>query len=130
MREDTALTFVFRRPVFPVLVDVNGHVLVARTGPALLRKLVPFDLVPRNSFNAVDAAGEGWGGDIVEDGIIVSPLVWKKTWTKLELIRLCNGRKNRPSHEEPYPETSLSSKKLTKVIADLAHRISEAERRK
>ena len=57
-------------------------------------------------------------------------MVLKKTWTKLELIRLCNGRRNRPPDEEPYSEKSLSSKKLTKVIADLMRRILEAEQRR
>ncbi len=56
-------------------------------------------------------------------------LVGKKIWTKLELIRLCNGRRNRPPDEEPYPETSLGSKKLSRSISDLARRLLEAEQR-
>ena len=59
----------------------------------------------------------------------MSPLVLEEAWTKLELIRLCNGRRNRPPDEEPYPETSLGSKKLSRIISDLARRLLEAERR-
>ena len=129
MSNDKTLSFAFRKPVLPILVDVNGHVIVAESNRALLQKLVALDPTTDNDFDAVDAAGEGWGVHIIEEGIVVSPLVWKKTWTKLELIRLCNGRRNRPPDEKPYPETSLGSKKLSRIISDLARRLLEAERR-
>ena len=129
MNNDKTLSFAFRKPVLPILVDVNGHVIVAESGRALLQKLVTLDPTPGNDFYAVDAAGEGWSVHMFEESIVVSPLVWKKTWTKLELIRLCNERRNRPLDEKPYPETSLGSKKLSRIISDLARRLLEAERR-
>ena len=130
MSNDKTLSFAFRKPVLPILVDVNGHVIVAESDRALLQKLVTLAPAPGNDFNAVDAAGEGWSVHVFEEDIVVSPLVWKKTWTKLELIRLCIGRPNRPPGEEPYPETSLGSKKLSRIISDLARRLLEAERRR
>jgi hypothetical protein len=129
MSNDKTLSFAFRKPVLPILVDVNGHVIVAESDRALLQKLVTLDPTPGDDFDAVDAAGEGWSVHMFEEGIVVSPLVWKKAWTKLELIRLCNGRRNRPPDEKPYPETSLGSKKLSRIISDLARRLLEAERR-
>lgn len=127
MSNDKALFFLFRKPVFPILVNLNGHVIAAESARALLRKLIAFDPAPGSTFDAVDATGESWCVHILEEGIAVSPLVWKKTWTKLELIRLCNGRRNRPPNEEPYPETSLGSKKLVRIISDLMRRLLEAE---
>jgi len=127
MSNDRTLSFVFRKPVLPILVDVNGHVIAAKSARALLLKLIALDPAPGSTFDAVDATGEGWGVYILEEGIAVSPLVWKKAWTKLELIRLCNGRRNCPPNEEPYPETSLGSKKLGRIISDLMRRLLEAE---
>lgn len=128
MSKDKRLAFAFRKPLLPILVDVSGDVIAAKSARALLQKLAALDPKPDDNFDAVDAAGEGWGVHIFEEEIIVSPLVWKKTWTKLELIRLCNGRRNRPRDEEPYPETSLGSKKLSRIISDLARRLLEVER--
>jgi GNAT superfamily N-acetyltransferase len=48
------------------------------------------------------------------------PLVLKKKWTKLELIRLYNSRRNN-ADENIYSEKSLSAKRFDKILSDITN---------
>jgi hypothetical protein len=72
-----------------------------------------------SSYDAIDQSGEGFGLYVYDDGFALSPLVMKKTWTKLELIQLYNGRKNK-ADESAYSEKSLSAKKVNQIVSDIS----------
>jgi hypothetical protein len=129
MSNVTKLSYVFGKPRYPVLVDVDGFLVAAKSGEALLKKLAGLNLPANATFDALDGSGEGFGVYVFEDSIAVSPLTVSKSWTKLELIRLFNGRKNRPPDDQPYSEKSLASKRLGKIIADIVRLVLEADKR-
>jgi hypothetical protein len=61
--------------------------------------------------------------------MVISPLTFKKRWTKREIIKLFNERENVELGEgKKYSERSLSAKRLDKIIFDLVEMNEAAPR--
>jgi hypothetical protein len=110
---------MFRRPVFPIIIEIDGLVISARSKQGLEKKLSGIPLVPGRMYQAVDSIGATW--DLYVDGMMLSPLTLRKRPTKKELIALVNGRTNKRLDETPYPEKSLSAKTFERVFEDLVN---------
>jgi len=113
------ITYAFRRPVFPIIVEIGGQVIAARSKQALEKKLSDIVLAPGRAYDGVDSAGNNWV--LYSDSMILSPLTFRKRQTKLELIRLVNGRTNKSLDEKPYSEKSLAAKTFARVFEDLVN---------
>ena len=74
------LSFLFRKPVFPVICDIDGYVFAARNAGMLEKRLTTIDADPDKLYHLVDATAEGWS--FMKKHIIVSPLSFRKNWTK------------------------------------------------
>ena len=109
--------FLFRKPKYPVIVDIDGDVICGRSAIALAKRLSKLISLQEKSYDAIDSTGEGWS--FYSDKWVRSPLCIKKRWTKLEIIRLYNNRKNKNSDHINYSEKSLSSKRLDMVFNDI-----------
>lgn len=107
----------FRKPKYPVIVDVDGVLVCGKSSITLSRRLSEINLIKSNSYNVVDSSIEGWV--FIPKHWVISPMTFKKRWTKLELIRMYNGRKNKKNEDFKYSEKSLSSKRLDKVFNDI-----------
>ncbi|TWT52261.1 hypothetical protein [Allorhodopirellula solitaria] len=129
MNDFCKLSYFFRSPKYPVIVDVDGALVVARSAKSLYLRLVRFDLVEKKSYDALDKTGEAWALVISQETGVLAPLNFSKPRTKLELIRWFNNRKNKPADEVAYPEKSLSSKKRDRIVAEIADRLADAEKR-
>lgn len=113
------LRFIFREPVFPMVANINGHFIGAATPADLLVALSRINLAKDKLYDMVDGTGEGWS--LYVPKMIISPLSVKKRWTKREVIKLFNERKNTETGGgRNYSEKSLSAKRLDKIISDLA----------
>lgn len=110
--------YILRAPKFPIIINLDGHVIAA-TPQSLPKQLSQFELGVDGSYDVIDQSGEGFGLYVYEDSFAISPLVVKKKWTKMELIQLYNGRKNK-ADEPAYSEKSLSAKKVDRIISDLS----------
>ena len=111
--------YILRKPEFPIIINLDGHVIAA-TPQSLPKQLSCLGLSADSSYDVIDQSGEGFGLFVSDVIFGVSPLVMKKTWTKLELIRLYNGRKNKTADEPAYSEKSLSAKKVVRIISDIS----------
>ena len=111
------INYVFRMPIFPIIIEIDGQVISARSKQGLEKKLSGIMLAPGRKHGGVDSTGETW--DLYVDGMLLSPLTLRKRATKMELIKLVNGRKNKSRHEKPYSEKSLSAKTFEMVFQDL-----------
>ncbi len=114
---------LFRRPVYPLLVDVDGHLIAARSEGMLAQQLSCLDLTKSN-YDVIDSTSEGWTLDVRQ--MAISPLTFKNRWTKLEVIRLYNERQNKKEDEEPYPTRSLSSKRFDRILSDIVELTARA----
>ncbi len=119
----------FRKPKYPVIVDIEGVLVAAESARPLYTKLLRLDLVEKQSYEAIDRTGESWTLIVMQGKAVLSPINFKKQPTKLELIRWFNNRKNRPADDVHYSEKSLSSKKRERIITEIADRLIDADKR-
>lgn len=113
------ITYMFRMPVFPIIMELDGTVIAARSKQGLEKKLSGMILPPGRKYGGVDSTGETW--DLYVDRMMLSPLTLRNRATKLQLIRLVNGRKNRSQTEMPYSDKSLSVKTFKRVFEELVN---------
>ena len=117
LKANGKVQYAFRRPRFPILCAVGDELISAGSPDAFQHQVERIDLQGQKVLDIVDAGGEGWA--FHPELMIVSPLTLKKRWTKLAVIRLFNESENARRIGGAYPETSLSGKTLTRVIADV-----------
>ena len=117
MNQDTTIRHLFRKPKYPILVDVDGNLIAAKSSGSLTVRLSRLKLKKAGVYNAIDSSGEGWA--FYSEHMVLTPLTMKKRWTKLEVIRLFNQRKNQTAGEKVYSEKSLSSKRFDRILADI-----------
>jgi hypothetical protein len=112
------LGYLFRVPAFPAVLSIDGVFIGVRTPGELSIELGKLDRDQDTSYDLVDCTGEGWR--LYVPKMVISPLTVKKRWTKREIIKLFNERKNVELGEgKKYSEKSLSAKRLDKIILDL-----------
>lgn len=120
------LSHLFRHPQYPVIVDIDGNLVAAKSPIELGKQLFQFDLVEKQSYDAIEKTGTPWVLMVVENNAVLSPLTMTKPLSKLKLIRLFNNRKNKPADEIEFSEKSLSSKRLDRIITEIADRLIDA----
>jgi hypothetical protein len=74
------IQFLFRRPRFPVICDAHGVLIGAETPRQLSDQLALIEVAPGEQIPIIDASAEGWVLDT--DYMVISPLTFKKSWTK------------------------------------------------
>ncbi|MBL7189731.1 MAG: hypothetical protein ISS70_25665 [Phycisphaerae bacterium] len=109
----------FRKPKYPILCEIEGHLIGAKSDKTLAKKLSLLELDDSKQYDVIDSTGEGWL--LLIDHMVLSPVNFRKRrWTKLEIIRLFNNRANKSDPDEkPYSEKSLSAKKFDKIFRDI-----------
>ena len=115
------LQFLFRKPKFPIICDIDSELVVATSMNDFDKKIMNFILKENHIYAAIDSTVEGWA--LSSDPLVISPLTLKKKWTKKELINLYNQSKNCKSNNNPYPESSISNKKISVIFEEIAKRI-------
>jgi hypothetical protein len=120
------IRFFFRRPKFPVICDVKGVLVGAETARKLYDQLNSIELSAGEQIPLIDATAEGWVVDI--EHMIVSPLTFKKHWTKKEVIELFNKSKTAREAGLEYPLSSLSSKRFDRILGEIVSLILNANK--
>jgi hypothetical protein len=105
--------YLYKKPVFPVICNIQNNLIAARNHEALVHLLEKFTF-SEEEYEIVDFAREGW--EFYPNNNIVSPLTSKKQWNKKELIALYN---NSNGVTEKYPEKYLSNKPFDFIFMDL-----------
>lgn len=119
------IRYLFRSPVFPVVCDV-GRVLVGADPPAQLEDhLALLDLPAESQLPLVDADAEGWVFDTTHQ--VVSPLAFKKRWTKKEVIAMFNTSTAARKLGKQYSEKSLSAKRFDRIMGEIVALIAAAD---
>jgi hypothetical protein len=112
------IQYAFRRPRFPIICAVGDELISAWSAVGFEREIERFEIQTGEVLDVVDATGEGWS--FHSDLMIVSPLTFKKRWTKSAVIRLFNESESARRIGLTYPETSLSGKSVFRIITDVA----------
>lgn len=72
----------------------------------------------------IDAGAEGWV--LLIDQMVVSPITFKKSWTKMEVIELFNKSKTAETAGLKYSTKSLSAKRFDRILRDIVKLILNA----
>jgi len=111
------IQFLFRRPKFPVICDAQGVLIGAGTHKQFSNQLSLIEVPPGEQIPLIDSTSEGWVLDV--DHMIVSPITFKKSWTKKEVIEVFNRSKTARQAGLEYPTRSLSSKRFDRIIGEI-----------
>lgn len=121
------IRFLFRRPKFPVICDVKGDLIAARTPKQLFERIIEMNIsLHEGLIPVIDATAEGWVLSI--DNMTVSPFTFKKSWTKKEIIKLFNESKTAKRADLEYSFRSLSAKRLDRILCDIVNLILQANK--
>ena len=116
-QQQLKLIYLFRKPKYPLLCNIDGFMFAARSEKKLRKNLALAPVDPEKMYDVIDATVEGWS--FMPKYLTISPLTLKKGWTKKEIIALYNVRTNKIEGATAYSEKSLSSKRLEKVFEDI-----------
>jgi len=89
----------------------------AKTPRQLSDQFASIEVAPGEQIPLIDANAEGWALDT--DHMIISPLTFKKAWTKKEVIEMFNKSKTASQAGLEYPARSLSSKRFDRIIGEI-----------
>ena len=110
-----------------MIFDLGNSLIAARSGEELEAEIERADLKPEESYPVIDAKAERW--TFLVEYMVVSPLCFKKRPTKKEIIEMFNTSNTARKAGMEYPMRSLSSKRLDRVIAEVAEAIRIANKR-
>jgi hypothetical protein len=115
----------FRAPIFPVVGHADGRLFSARSLKGLIAVLQRLDRPAAEAIvRLVDSTGEEFWYTL--ELRVLSPGLLFKRWTKRQIIDLYNGH-NRMN--PPYPVHSLSNKRLSQIVGEIADLIRETPQR-
>lgn len=112
----SAMNFLFREPLFPIIIDTGSELIGAKSWADCEKRLATItfpDTAPRD---VIDSTAEAFF--LFPEHMVFSPLTFKKRWTKAAVIGLYNRAKG--AGRPDYPTTSLGNKSLEKVLGDIA----------
>ena len=110
------ISFIFRKPLFPLICDLDGFVIAARSKRGLEKQLSKHKMSKDSFYSVIDRSGEGWA--LYPKLMVISPLTTKKRWFKKEVIGMYNNRKNNASNTL-YSEKSLSAKRFDTIFTEI-----------
>ena len=111
------ISFLFRKPKFPIICNFDGIVIAANSLKSLEMKLKKIQIDSEEYYDIVDVTSEGW--DFSAKHMVISPLTIKKKWFKREIIELYNKRENTSKQGTEYSIKSLSSKRFGKIFTEI-----------
>jgi hypothetical protein len=110
------VSFLFRKPKFPIICDIEGYVIAAKSISGFEKQLSAYNICKGSRYPIIDITGEGWS--FYPEHMAISPLTTKKKWFKKEVIAIFNNRKNNASNVT-YSEKSISAKRYDKIFQDI-----------
>jgi len=97
---------------------IGKELISAESAARFQRDIERFELRGDETLDIIDAAAKGWAFYV--NLRIVSSLTLNRRWTKAAVIRLFNESQNARRTGVVYPESSLSTKTLRRIIAEVA----------
>lgn len=108
---------MFRKPRFPVILEVNGFIVGAKTSKQIEDGLSVLHLPAGGHLPVIDSSGEGWS--FIVDHMTMTPITFKKRWTKKEVITLFNNSETAKMANKAYSTKSISAKRFDRIVSEL-----------
>jgi len=110
------ITYFFRKPKFPIICEIDGYLIATKSKRGFEKQLSRFEVFRKRQYNFVDISGEGWV--FHGEQMVVSPMTFKKRWTKKEIVRMFNKRENN-FDGATYSEKSISAKRFDRIFREI-----------
>lgn len=118
------VTFAFRLPEFPIMGDIDGWLILAKSAAEFARRLDQVELKPEGRYYLVDSIGNEWV--FSTDGQYVMPTL-KRKWSKKKIVQMYNDSKNSEQIGVKYSERSLSIKHFATIFADIVELVERSQ---
>ncbi len=109
------LNYLLRRPRFPILVDVGTKLIWCRNNSHAISRIRKSVFDSDAPHHVIDVSGEGF--DIYPGALTITPLTFKKRWSKKELIALYNEHSGGTKIE--YSDSKLSNRRYEKLFNEI-----------
>ena len=119
----SAMNFLFRKPRLPIIVDTGTGLIGAKSWAACEKQLATITFAGMAPRDVIDATAEAFS--LYPEHMAVSPLTFKKRWTKMDIIELYNSSKGLGRPE--YPTTSLGNKSMEKLVGDIVELLTTSK---
>ncbi len=84
---DGPIRYFWRKPKYPILCSIDGHLVGAKSDKTLARKLSGLVLDESKQYDVINSTGEGWL--LLPEAMVLSPVNFlNMKGTKLEFIRV------------------------------------------
>jgi len=120
------LTFVFRRPVFPVICAFGDHLESADSLHALTRLLDDRDLRTAAMIRMIDGAAEEW--KFLGEAASVAPRSPVRFWKKRDVIELFTTSRNAVELDCADAALRFHNRTVQRIIIELAALVAGANR--
>jgi hypothetical protein len=114
------ISYMFRRPRFPLICEIDGCLIGAQSAAGFRRGLARFDLSRHREFGLIDANGERWMLLPNEMEMVLAPVFATRRLRKIEIIRLFNASRSAKEAGLRYPESRIPNTRLDAIVKDLA----------
>ena len=118
------IKYVFRSPVFPVIIISHDKLLSASNFKTLTIKLL--EAIPQGNENiikTIDSTGKEFWYNFQNK--VFAPGFSFKRWTKMKMIELFNNSSNAIKLNKLYSTKSISNKKLAKIIKEICELVEK-----
>lgn len=105
------------KPQFPIICDVDGYVIAAKSEKSFEKYIARAPLKPDSFYPVIDCNGRSWR--FYGDRDVISPITFKRRWSKKEVIAVFNNRINFSNEKRLYSEKSLSSKRYDRIFREI-----------
>lgn len=116
--------FAFRLPKFPIIGDIDGWLILAKSAAEFEQRLDRVELKPEGRYYLVDSIGNEWVFSSGEQ--YVMPTL-KRKWSKKKIVQMYNESKNCQSIGVSYSERSLSIKHFATVFTDIVELVERSQ---
>jgi hypothetical protein len=117
MARAKSIIYIFRRPAFPLICEIDGCLVGAKSSAEFRRRLARFDFSTLKDFKAIDANGEKWM--LLPDKMVLAPKFTIRPTRKIEIIHWFNESETAKLAGLRYPEQLIKSRRLDRIVADL-----------
>lgn len=116
--------FAFRLPEFPIIGDMDGWLILAKSPAEFERWLDRVELKPGSRYYLIDSVGNEWLFTV--DIQYVMPTI-KRKWSKKKIVQMYNDSKNSEQIGVKYSERSLSIKHFATIFADIVELVERSQ---
>ena len=120
------MNYIFRLPIFPVILDSGERLFPAKSKVQLERWIEKLEIKDESKRDIIDSNGEGFS--YYPKIATITPSIGIRRWKKLQIIDLYDSR--RPAENPAMKRTSLGSRTLEDIVFETVELLQQSGKSK